>query len=89
MSLSGVPRIKVKPLVFGNEGLGCQAAWRHECLGTESSSMAGALAVHGELQVLRLYGECLWRIVKLFGGPHSSKGISLNLGDGRFFIGKS
>ena len=30
-----------------------------------------------------------WRIVKLFGGPHSSKGISLKLGDGWFFIGKS
>ena len=39
--------------------------------------MAGALAVHGELQVLRLYGECLRRTVKLLGGLHSSKGSRL------------
>ena len=81
MSLSGVPRTRV---VFGNEGLGRQAAWRPECLGTTSSSMAGASAVHGELQVLRLCGECFWRTVKLLGGTHSPKGSRL-IRDEMFF----
>ena len=85
LSLSGVPRTRV---VFGNEGLGRQAAWRPECLGTTSSSVAGASAVQEELQVLRLCGQCFWRTVKRLGGPHSSKGCRL-FRDEMFFEGAS
>ena len=67
--------------------LGRQAAWRPERLG-KTSSLTGASAVHGELQVLRPCAECSWRTVKLLGGPHSSEGSRM-IGDDVFFSGES